>query len=46
MASKREGEAGDKEERDVLKEAAENLASLKKTLAAIDDLNARWEVGL
>ena len=27
-----------------MKEAAENLASVKRTLAAIDDLNKRWEV--
>ena len=32
------------EERDVIKEAADNLASVRNTLAAIDDLNARWEV--
>lgn len=31
-------------ERDVMKEAEENLASVKSTLAAIDDLNKRWEV--
>ena len=35
---------GQERERDVMKEAAENLASVKKTLAAIDDLNKRWEV--
>lgn len=33
-------------ERDVMKEAADNLASVKNTLAAIDDLNKRWEVDL
>lgn len=31
-------------ERDVMKEAADNLASVKNTLAAIDDLSKRWEV--
>lgn len=35
---------GKEKERDVMKEAAENLASVKDTLAAIDDLNKRWEV--
>ena len=32
------------EERDVMKEAEENLASVKNTLAEIDDLYKRWEV--
>lgn len=31
-------------ERDVMKEAEDNLASVKATLAAIDDLSKRWEV--
>lgn len=31
-------------ERDVIKEAEDNLASVKATLAAIDDLSKRWEV--
>lgn len=44
MASKQEGADEEETERDVMKEAAENLASVKETLAAIDDLNARWEV--
>ena len=35
---------GQEKERDVMKEAAENLASVKETLAALDDLNKRWEV--
>ena len=39
------GESGRvEEERDVMKEAEENLASVKNTLAAIDDLYKRWEV--
>lgn len=33
-------------EKDVLQEAEENLASIRRTLAAIDDLNKRWKVGL
>ena len=38
--------ASDERERDVMKEAEENLASARRTLAAIDDLNKRWKVGL
>ena len=37
-------EAREEKEKDVLEEAAENLASVRKTLAAIDDLTTRWEV--
>ena len=35
---------GEEEERDTLKEAEANIASVKKTLAAIDDLDRRWRV--
>ena len=31
-------------EKDVLESAEENLASIRRTLAAIDDLNTRWKV--